>query len=197
MVVERIVADVSSKKMMMANLSSIAQENAKSHPPWTLGIKDFFFFLNTNKRLEQLFGIGRSTRGGNLNFDCLDLRDRLADAVLIQWIYSKHPEWDKTSRRLNNSIDRKNVHSWRGDTKVAHVDLKDCWNKGREWAVAKLSDSWAFSIDELDVNRIVNVESGVDMLRPYRIRKAIGVLAGDRAEYDLVDLDMLVQEEEP
>ena len=97
---------------------------------------------------------------------------------------------------MNNSIDRKNVHSWRGDTKVAHVDLKDCWNKGREWAVAKLSDSRAFSIDELDVNRIVNVESGVDMLRPYRICKAIGVLAGDRAEYDLVNLDMLVQEEE-
>ena len=49
-------------------------------------IKDFYFFLNSNKRIEQLFGILRSMIGGNMNFDCLDLRDRLADGVLVQWI---------------------------------------------------------------------------------------------------------------
>ena len=90
------------------------------------GIPNFWFFLNTNKRKEQLFGILRSCGRGNVNFDCLDLRDRLGDAVLIQWIYSEHPEWDKSARRVTNTIDRKNVNSWRGDTEVANIDLADC-----------------------------------------------------------------------
>ena len=34
---------------------------------------------------------------------------------------------------------------------------------------------------------IIRSEPGVDMFRPYR--KQIGVLAGDRAEYSLVDSD--------
>ena len=52
------------------------------------GVEHFYWFLNTNKRLEQLFGICRSMRSGNLNFDILDLRDRLADSAVVQWIYA-------------------------------------------------------------------------------------------------------------
>ena len=37
------------------------------------GIEDYIFFLNTSKRLEQLFGITRSMVDGDLNFDCLGL----------------------------------------------------------------------------------------------------------------------------
>ena len=43
----------------------------------------FFWFLNINKRFEQLFGIYRSKRGGNLNFDCPNLHYRLADSSLV------------------------------------------------------------------------------------------------------------------
>ena len=154
---------------------------AKKH-----GVKHFWFFLNTNKRLEQLFGILRSFRRGNLNFDCLDLRDRLGDAGLIQWIYSEYPEWDESSRRLTNSMDRKNTRSWKGDTVVADVDEVACWAKGREEALLILSG--VFSAEELDIKLILHNEPGVDMLRPYR--EQIGVLAGDRAtQSEIINLD--------
>ena len=84
---------------------------AKEH-----GIKDFYCSLNTNKQLKQLFGIVRSMMRGHLNFNCLDLCDCIGDAVLIQWIYSEHPEWDRTDRRVPNTVDRTNTHWWRGDT---------------------------------------------------------------------------------
>ena len=45
-------------------------------------------------------------RGGNLNFDCLDLRNCLADSVCVQWIYAQYPQWDKASCRLNSTADR-------------------------------------------------------------------------------------------
>ena len=151
------------------------------------GIEDFYWFLNTNKYLEQLFEIIWSMIQGNMNFDCLDLRDRLGDAVMIQWIYSDHPEWDRPSRRINNTNDRKNCRSWRGDTKVANVNLTECWNKGRDWAILKLADLRAFANEDLDIGAIVINEPGVNMQRPYKIQ--IGVLSGDMASYNLVDLE--------
>ena len=141
------------------------------------GVKNFYFFLNTNKALEQLFGILRSMRQGTMNFDCLDLRDRIGDAGLIQWIYSEHPEWDESSRRLTNSMDRKNTRSWKGCTLLADVDVAKCWKQGRDDALAILKESGVFSDAEMDISTIVRDEPGVDMLRPYR--EQIGVLAGD------------------
>ena len=67
-----------------------------------------------------------------MNFECLDLRDRLGNAVLIQWIYTEYPEWDESSRRLTNTMDRKNTRSWKGDTLVADVAEVVCWKKGRD-----------------------------------------------------------------
>ena len=100
--------------------------------------------MNTNKRLEQLFGITRSMRGGNLNFDCLDLHDHLADYAVVQWIYAEHPEWQEPSRRLNSSADRKHTRSWRGDTKVDEVNLVRCWSNGKDMAIRYLKDSGFF-----------------------------------------------------
>ena len=104
---------------------------AKKH-----GIIFFWLFLNTNKRLEELFGILRSLRRGNLNLECLDLRDRLGNAVLIQWIYTEYPEWDEPSCRLTDTMDRKNTRSWKGDTLDADVDEVVCWKMGRDEALA-------------------------------------------------------------
>ena len=73
------------------------------------GVDHFYFFHNTNNRLEQLFGILRSMINGNMNFDCLDLQDRIADATLVQWIYTQHPEWDRSARKLTNTVNRKNT----------------------------------------------------------------------------------------
>ena len=170
-------------KNMFVNVSV-----AKKH-----GVKHFWFFLNTNKRLEQLFGILRSLRRSNLNFSCLDLRDRLGDAVLIQWIYSEYPEWDQSSRRLTNSMDRKNTRSWKGCTLVANVDEVACWEKGRDDAIEILKRGGVFDDDALDIDFIVQHEPGVDMLRPYR--EQIGVLAGDETTTVVVDLSEAADDE--
>ena len=140
------------------------------------GIKVFFWFLNSNHRLEQLFGILRSMINGHLNFDCLDLRDRLADATLVQWIYSQYPEWDRSSRKLNNTVDRKNTRSW-----------GKCWNGRRDWSMQQLKVSRCFPDLELDIDFVLETESGDDMLRPYQVQ--IGVLSGTQAHYNLVDLN--------
>ena len=66
-----------------------------------------------------------------LNFDCLGFQERICDAVIISNIYSEHPELDTNSRRLNMTVDRKNVRSWEGDTKVQNVNEVECWSQGR------------------------------------------------------------------
>ena len=126
-------------------------------------------------------------RNGDMNFDCLDLRNRVGDAGLVQWVYAQHPEWERGARRLNTTIDRKNTRSWKGDALVANVDVVKCWNDGKSAALSILKDSSIFSNDELDIELIVQQEPGVDMLRPYRVE--VGVLSGDRASHDIVDLE--------
>jgi predicted component of type VI protein secretion system len=81
-------------------------------------IDEFCFFMNSSKRLEQLFGIVRSFQGGNMNFDVLGLRDRLADSCAIAAVCNKHPNWDSGHRRLQECFDRKNTTSWRGDVNI-------------------------------------------------------------------------------
>ena len=158
------------------------------------GVTDFYWFLNTSKRIEQFFGIMRSFKGGHVNFDTLDLRNRAADATLCNWVYGLHPEWDVASRRLKSCADRKNVRSWKGDTKVANVNEVGCWNTGRDAALHILRQSGLFSREELDIDFIISMERGVDMFRPYAT--TIGVLAGDRAEYSLADLEDEADDEE-
>ena len=149
------------------------------------GVVHYIFFHNSTKRLEQLFGILRSMIGGDLNFDCVGLQQRLGTASQIAQIYARHPEWNPPARKLTDSFDRKNVHSWTGDTKVAGVDVAACWKHGMGAALNCLRDSGIFTDAELSVNTIAANERGVDMLRPYRA--TVGVRAGDVALVDLTD----------
>eukprot|EP00956_Cyclotella_meneghiniana_P032895 scaffold92009_cov60-Cyclotella_meneghiniana.AAC.6 len=131
-------------------------------------------------------------RRGDMNFDALGLRDRVADAGMVNWIYEQKPEWKPASRRLQSTIDRKNTISWKGDMKLVNVNEVDCWLEGKKIALAALNDSRVFRDEELNIELIIREEKGVDMFRPYCNNKRVGVLSGDRAEYNLADL-----EEEP
>jgi len=148
----------------------------------SIGRDEFYWFLNSTQRLEQLFGIVRSMRGGDLNFDCLGLQERLGKTAGIAQ-YMRHPEWKPSIRRLTCAFDRKNTHSWKGDTRVMHIDEAKCWNSGRERAITILCDSQIFTNDELCIYTILQREPGVDMLCPYLAQ--IGVLADDHALIDL------------
>ena len=151
------------------------------------GIFDLIWFLNTTKRLDQLFGILRSMEGGNLNFDCLGLQQRVGEAATISQIYGCHPEWDSPPRKLTSSSDGKNCHSWRGDINIEHIDEAQGWNHGLNVAIACLRKSGIFTEEELADNIIGQNEPGVDILKPYR--QTIGVLAGDTTRIDLMNDD--------
>ena len=70
------------------------------------GVTDFWWFLNTNKRIEQFFDILWSFHRGNMNFGALNLSNRVADTSIAQWVYSQQSEWDDQPRKLKSSVDR-------------------------------------------------------------------------------------------
>ena len=72
--------------------------------------------------------------------------------------------------------------------------MVSCWNEGRDLTLQSLRASQVFYDEELDIDLICEREPGVDMLRPYR--RQVGVLAGDRAEYTLADLNGATVDEE-
>ena len=149
------------------------------------GITDYIFFFDSSQRLEELFGILRSMRGGDMNFDFLGLSQRVGTACSLAQIFANHPEWNNPARKIHSTKDRKNVRSWKGDTKIATVNLEACWMNGLTAAISCLKESNVFTDDELNYNLILQNEPGVDLLRPHR--KTIGVLAGDQAMIDLED----------
>ncbi len=55
-------------------------------------VNDYWWFLDSTKRLEQFFGILRSMRGDDLIFSLLGLRDRMADAATVGHIYAENPQ---------------------------------------------------------------------------------------------------------
>jgi len=124
-------------------------------------------------------------RGRNLNFDCLDFRDQLVDLAFVQWIFAEHPEWDKAPHSFNSSADRKSTKSWRGDTRVADIDVVQCCKDGWDNSLKHLCESDLFNEEELNIGSIVKNEPGVDMLRPCWRKTSVGVHTGDQAQYNL------------
>lgn len=59
--------------------------------------------LSGDDRLENLFGRVRMQGAHNSGVDIKTLLERLANAMDLCRIFSKHPEWDKGHRRLNYS----------------------------------------------------------------------------------------------
>ena len=101
-----------------------------------------------------------------MNFDFLGFSQRVGTACPLTQIFSRHPEWNHPARKINSTVDRKNVYSWKGDTKVANVNLEACWQHGLTAARSVLQQSGIFEPIELDYNQILQEDNGVDMLRP-------------------------------
>jgi hypothetical protein len=104
--------------------------------------------------LEKLFGIVRTMIGSDTNCDILQLNERLASASMVSEIFNRHPDWSKGPRRLriessvreisekgvvSHKVDHINARSWIGDVHVRSVNLKSCWNRGRESATKALN----------------------------------------------------------
>ena len=70
----------------------------------------------------------------------LQLEERVSILCRLMWIYSRHPDWDPGSRRLNRSLDHWNTLSWTGDTQTVNVNLTTCWGNGMAAAEAVLNE---------------------------------------------------------
>ena len=105
---------------------------------------EFWIILLGTDRLDKLFGIFQTMVGNDANLDLLQLSLRLTGTTEASTILAKYPQWDHTPCQLNLpalSKDRLDIHSsvdhikpalWRGNVKVANVNLQSCWKLGRQ-----------------------------------------------------------------
>ncbi|KAH8922467.1 hypothetical protein BT69DRAFT_1185899, partial [Atractiella rhizophila] len=91
----------------------------------------FFLFQLGTDLLEQAFGIIRTLKGGDRNFDFHQFQQRAVAACEIQHDYVLHPEWRPTDKRLDPATehgqDHLNPSSVTGCVEVGKVDLDQVW----------------------------------------------------------------------
>ncbi|KAJ8518371.1 hypothetical protein ONZ45_g4578 [Pleurotus djamor] len=135
---------------------------------------NFWLILLGTDRLEVLFGILRTMVGNDANLDVLQLVLRLTGTTEVSTILAKHPEWDRSPRRLqlpalsNNGnnvhrgVDHINPNSWKGDVSVRNVNLGLCWEMGRN-KIKVDCPRLHLILDRLLAKDI----TGIDILRPF------------------------------
>ena len=65
----------------------------------SLGIPNYFFYQDSDDRLEGMFGSARTISHGT-NFDLVQFEERASHLMSLEEIYTRHPEMRKGSRRL-------------------------------------------------------------------------------------------------
>lgn len=106
---------------------------------------EFHIILLGTDRLESSFGVLRTITGNNSNVDMLQMSTRLSHTTECANILARHPEWDRSPRRLrlptleglkraSHEVDHVNVASWKGDVSLKDIVLLTCWNAGAELA---------------------------------------------------------------
>ncbi|THU83440.1 hypothetical protein K435DRAFT_689543 [Dendrothele bispora CBS 962.96] len=154
----------------------------------------FWLCLLGTNRLEILFGILRSVVGNDCNVDIFQLVHRITGSVEIANILAKHPEWDKTSRRLHvppvNSqgnvilgaaIDHISPAVWKGDVRVSLVSLITCWKAGRTLVMERFPELTSL-FEELDQDI-----HDIDILKPNGVLIVSQRLDPDDTEDDEVE----------
>ncbi|KAJ7450568.1 hypothetical protein FB451DRAFT_1527212 [Mycena latifolia] len=104
---------------------------------------EFFLILLGTDRVERLFGLSRTAKGPDSNFDILQFSSRASNLTEVDIILALKPEWDRGPRRLklhavineqgdvSRNADHVSPASWLGDVRVANVVLITCWIAGR------------------------------------------------------------------
>jgi hypothetical protein len=90
--------------IMIKNVFICVAKAKVDHP-----FSPFFIVLLGTDRLESLFGILRTMVGNDTNLDILQLALRVTSTTEVSNILAKHPEWDKSPRRLRLPTVSKNM----------------------------------------------------------------------------------------
>ncbi|KAF5366588.1 hypothetical protein D9758_008958 [Tetrapyrgos nigripes] len=159
----------------------------------------FWLCLLGTNRLEILFGILRSVVGNDCNVDVFQLVHRITGSVEVANILAKHPEWDKTSRRLHlppvdaegkvlldASVDHISPGIWKGDVRVRSVSLVTCWKAGCTLVLEKFPDLAPLFI-ELDAD-----QRDIDILKPHSTLIVGSVLDPDDIEDEGLESELSV-----
>ncbi|KAG5635574.1 hypothetical protein H0H81_010759 [Sphagnurus paluster] len=154
-----------------------------------------FFCLLGDDVLEVLFGRVRMIGGHDSNADIDQLRHRLASAIQLDKIFSRHPELERKPRRLNTDRTRSADHfspcHWTDDLTAESCDLTACWKKGVEEATICLQRAGHdVNFDELLCTK------GIDLMRPHGDTDPKSYPGVDTKDVDRsLDPDVLVHDE--
>ncbi|KAF6753827.1 hypothetical protein DFP72DRAFT_1069030 [Ephemerocybe angulata] len=128
---------------------------------------EFHIILEGTDRLEGLFGDVR-TQDHARNFDIKQAAEKLSTATLLNAAFQRNRDLDRGHRRLSLTgcigIDHINPESWIGSVRVGDVDLKECWEFGRDSATAVLRKYFP-GMDIPDFKSHFQ-QPGIDILRP-------------------------------
>ncbi|KZT31450.1 hypothetical protein SISSUDRAFT_1072627 [Sistotremastrum suecicum HHB10207 ss-3] len=129
----------------------------------------FHIILLGTDRLESLFGMVRTMTGNDSNADLYQLSHRLSSAAHCSEIFAKHPDWDRSPRRLHlprwtgpgrltSDMDHLNPASWIGNVWVSNVSLITEWRRGSDTAETKLRQfGTTFDLDTLANDPTYNI----------------------------------------
>ena len=147
----------------------------------------FFIIQLGTDRLETFFGLVRTAVGPDNNVDMIQLGSRASGLTEVAVILARHPEWDRSPRRLQlpviakdtgaitSKADHINPASWHGNVEVSTVNLQTCWILGRQRAVELVPEAGP-------ALEILDNASGVDILSPFG-----EIMVGVRDADDLAD----------
>ncbi|KAK7001122.1 hypothetical protein R3P38DRAFT_2428555, partial [Favolaschia claudopus] len=81
--------------------------------------------------LEALFGRCRMIGGHSPNCSIGELRDRFGSAMNLDYIYERHPEWERHPPRLNmirkRHVDHLRPSHFKRELRANSCDLESCW----------------------------------------------------------------------
>lgn len=111
----------------------------------------FFLVLLGTDRLESMFGILRTMVGNDTNLDILQLVLRITSTTEVSTILAKHPEWDRSPRRLclptvsrdldelSNTLDHIGPRAFQHLEKLlpSGLTLATIWKRGRHFLEEK------------------------------------------------------------
>jgi predicted nicotinamide N-methyase len=104
--------------------------------------------------------------GSQHNFDLLQLEEKASGAMQVMEVYSRHPDWDRGSRRLSGSLDSWNVKSWTGCVDTRKVNVPLAWSAGMARARARFQATELFDAKELDFAALAALPEGISVMQP-------------------------------
>jgi len=94
-------------------------------------------------------------------------RPRTQPSNLTPQVLTRHPEWDRGSRRLSGSLDHWNTKSWTGCVDTSKVNAPQAWAAGMARARTRLQGTGLFAARDLDFGAIAAAGDGkVTALQP-------------------------------